>query len=161
MIRRPPRSTQAKTLFPYTTLFRSRGEERGGEGRRRGGERGDERRREGRGGEERGGGEEERERESECVRGEREREGGGGRKNEGGGGRGRQRRGFQIWVLTSFWPRSIWKFPASLHVLLSVFISPRLLSQGWGLRLFERFVNHALRIAHLLERVFEIGRAHV
>eukprot|EP01047_Picozoa_sp_COSAG01_P133999 COSAG01_NODE_64067_length_278_cov_0.418994_1_plen_51_part_01 len=22
MIRRPPRSTQAKTLFPYTTLFR-------------------------------------------------------------------------------------------------------------------------------------------
>ena len=24
MIRRPPRSTQAKTLFPYTTLFRSR-----------------------------------------------------------------------------------------------------------------------------------------
>ena len=25
MIRRPPRSTQAKTLFPYTTLFRSRG----------------------------------------------------------------------------------------------------------------------------------------
>ena len=27
MIRRPPRSTQAKTLFPYTTLFRSGGEE--------------------------------------------------------------------------------------------------------------------------------------
>ena len=27
MIRRPPRSTQAKTLFPYTTLFRSRVEE--------------------------------------------------------------------------------------------------------------------------------------
>ena len=25
MIRRPPRSTQAKTLFPYTTLFRSPG----------------------------------------------------------------------------------------------------------------------------------------
>ena len=25
MIRRPPRSTQAKTLFPYTTLFRSGG----------------------------------------------------------------------------------------------------------------------------------------
>ena len=24
MIRRPPRSTQAKTLFPYTTLLRSR-----------------------------------------------------------------------------------------------------------------------------------------
>src|SRR5216110_3744338 len=24
MIRRPPRSTQAHTLFPYTTLFRSR-----------------------------------------------------------------------------------------------------------------------------------------
>ena len=24
MIRRPPRSTQAKTLFPYTTLFRSK-----------------------------------------------------------------------------------------------------------------------------------------
>ena len=28
MIRRPPRSTQAKTLFPYTTLFRSRERER-------------------------------------------------------------------------------------------------------------------------------------
>ena len=27
MIRRPPRSTQAKTLFPYTTLFRSREEQ--------------------------------------------------------------------------------------------------------------------------------------
>ena len=27
MIRRPPRSTQAKTLFPYTTLFRSRGQQ--------------------------------------------------------------------------------------------------------------------------------------
>ena len=26
MIRRPPRSTQAKTLFPYTTLFRSQRE---------------------------------------------------------------------------------------------------------------------------------------
>ena len=26
MIRRPPRSTQAKTLFPYTTLFRSPGD---------------------------------------------------------------------------------------------------------------------------------------
>ena len=25
MIRRPPRSTQAETLFPYTTLFRSLG----------------------------------------------------------------------------------------------------------------------------------------
>jgi arsenate reductase len=25
MIRRPPRSTQPTTLFPYTTLFRSRG----------------------------------------------------------------------------------------------------------------------------------------
>src|SRR3546814_10172868 len=25
MIRRPPRSTRADTLFPYTTLFRSRG----------------------------------------------------------------------------------------------------------------------------------------
>src|SRR5256885_12349561 len=31
MIRRPPRST----LFPYTTLFRSRGERRGERGRRR------------------------------------------------------------------------------------------------------------------------------
>ena len=28
MIRRPPRSTQAKTLFPYTTLFRSRDTEK-------------------------------------------------------------------------------------------------------------------------------------
>src|SRR5213083_3761507 len=27
MIRRPPRSTQQRTLFPYTTLFRSRGPE--------------------------------------------------------------------------------------------------------------------------------------
>ena len=26
MIRRPPRSTQAMTLFPYTTLFRSGGD---------------------------------------------------------------------------------------------------------------------------------------
>src|SRR3546814_2891555 len=26
MIRRPPRSTRTDTLFPYTTLFRSRGE---------------------------------------------------------------------------------------------------------------------------------------
>jgi hypothetical protein len=26
MIRRPPRSTQPTTLFPYTTLFRSRGD---------------------------------------------------------------------------------------------------------------------------------------
>src|SRR5216117_4507273 len=26
MIRRPPRSTQGRTLFPYTTLFRSGGE---------------------------------------------------------------------------------------------------------------------------------------
>src|SRR3546814_4187146 len=28
MIRRPPRSTRTDTLFPYTTLFRSREEER-------------------------------------------------------------------------------------------------------------------------------------
>src|SRR3546814_2424467 len=28
MIRRPPRSTRTDTLFPYTTLFRSRGRER-------------------------------------------------------------------------------------------------------------------------------------
>src|SRR3546814_4341856 len=27
MIRRPPRSTRTDTLFPYTTLFRSKGEE--------------------------------------------------------------------------------------------------------------------------------------
>src|SRR3546814_3419543 len=27
MIRRPPRSTRSDTLFPYTTLFRSRGEQ--------------------------------------------------------------------------------------------------------------------------------------
>src|SRR3546814_4348284 len=27
MIRRPPRSTRTDTLFPYTTLFRSRGDE--------------------------------------------------------------------------------------------------------------------------------------
>src|SRR3546814_2785947 len=32
MIRRPPRSTRTDTLFPYTTLFRSRGR-RQGEGR--------------------------------------------------------------------------------------------------------------------------------
>src|SRR3546814_1025596 len=33
MIRRPPRSTRTDTLFPYTTLFRSRGEgDRGGPG---------------------------------------------------------------------------------------------------------------------------------
>src|SRR3546814_3488035 len=29
MIRRPPRSTRTDTLFPYTTLFRSRGDGRG------------------------------------------------------------------------------------------------------------------------------------
>src|SRR5216110_2231169 len=34
MIRRPPRSTQAHTLFPYTTLFRSRGAPAGGRTRR-------------------------------------------------------------------------------------------------------------------------------
>src|SRR3546814_9103501 len=31
MIRRPPRSTRTDTLFPYSTLFRSRGESQGGE----------------------------------------------------------------------------------------------------------------------------------
>src|SRR3546814_2396740 len=31
MIRRPPRSTRTDTLFPYTTLFRSRGREAVGE----------------------------------------------------------------------------------------------------------------------------------
>src|SRR5213596_4374090 len=36
MIRRPPRSTQDRTLFPYTTLFRSRGG-RGARGRGPGG----------------------------------------------------------------------------------------------------------------------------
>src|SRR3546814_20512885 len=29
MIRRPPRSTRTDTLFPYTTLFRSRADEQG------------------------------------------------------------------------------------------------------------------------------------
>src|SRR3546814_19480059 len=29
MIRRPPRSTRTDTLFPYTTLFRSQGRDRG------------------------------------------------------------------------------------------------------------------------------------
>src|SRR3546814_4641315 len=29
MVRRPPRSTRTDTLFPYTTLFRSRGRRRG------------------------------------------------------------------------------------------------------------------------------------
>src|SRR3546814_6416745 len=33
MIRRPPRSTRTDTLFPYTTLFRSRYLARGGFGR--------------------------------------------------------------------------------------------------------------------------------
>src|SRR3546814_4600000 len=32
MIRRPPRSTRTDTLFPYTTLFRSRGKQRRGRG---------------------------------------------------------------------------------------------------------------------------------
>src|SRR3546814_6181478 len=40
MIRRPPRSTRTETLFPYTTLFRSRaagnGEDPVGDGRRHG-----------------------------------------------------------------------------------------------------------------------------
>src|SRR3546814_3738218 len=34
MIRRPPRSTRTYTLFPYTTLFRSQGQQAGGAGRR-------------------------------------------------------------------------------------------------------------------------------
>src|SRR3546814_6859666 len=32
MIRRPPKSTRTDTLFPYTTLFRSRGGVGGGDG---------------------------------------------------------------------------------------------------------------------------------
>src|SRR3546814_11750484 len=35
MIRRPPRSTRTDTLFPYTTLFRSRAPARHGGGRDR------------------------------------------------------------------------------------------------------------------------------
>ena len=87
MIRRPPRSTQAKTLFPYTTLFRSRereryihiinptmlrDSERETESERkgeRGGERGEERRRGGR--------------EKEGRRGGRGREGGGEERRRG------------------------------------------------------------------------------
>src|SRR3546814_508023 len=38
MIRRPPRSTRTDTLFPYTTLFRSRQQRRVEIGRYRGGE---------------------------------------------------------------------------------------------------------------------------
>src|SRR3546814_3126958 len=37
MIRRPPRSTRTDTLFPYTTLFRSRVTGRAGHGAYRGG----------------------------------------------------------------------------------------------------------------------------
>src|SRR3546814_17711316 len=37
MIRRPPRSTRTDTLFPYTTLFRSRRCRKTGAQRRRGG----------------------------------------------------------------------------------------------------------------------------
>src|SRR3546814_7990489 len=33
MIRRPPRSTRTDTLFPYTTLFRSRRDQAAGDGR--------------------------------------------------------------------------------------------------------------------------------
>src|SRR5216117_4197834 len=33
MIRRPPRSTQGRTLFPYTTLFRSAGDDADGDDR--------------------------------------------------------------------------------------------------------------------------------
>src|SRR3546814_9562666 len=33
MIRRPPRSTRTDTLFPYTTLFRSVGDDPAGDGR--------------------------------------------------------------------------------------------------------------------------------
>src|SRR3546814_6495741 len=36
MIRRPPRSTRTDTLFPYTTLFRSRQVDRRGTGRLQG-----------------------------------------------------------------------------------------------------------------------------
>src|SRR3546814_3891802 len=35
MIRRPPRSTRTDTLFPYTTRFRSRGEQEGRDNARR------------------------------------------------------------------------------------------------------------------------------
>src|SRR3546814_1198143 len=38
MIRRPPRSTRTDTLFPYTTLFRSGGDQRQGEDQLREGE---------------------------------------------------------------------------------------------------------------------------
>src|SRR3546814_3950029 len=41
MIRRPPRSTRTDTLFPYTTLFRSRALRREGAGRPGGGDRDD------------------------------------------------------------------------------------------------------------------------
>src|SRR3546814_3454417 len=37
MIRRPPRSTRTDTLFPYTTLFRSRAAAAAGRARRRAG----------------------------------------------------------------------------------------------------------------------------
>src|SRR3546814_2401092 len=36
MIRRPPRSTRTDTLFPYTTLFRSRGRQLEADAQRRG-----------------------------------------------------------------------------------------------------------------------------
>src|SRR3546814_5680109 len=41
MIRRPPRSTRTDTLFPYTTLFRSRGDAAGARRRAAGLHRGD------------------------------------------------------------------------------------------------------------------------
>src|SRR3546814_7307633 len=48
MIRRPPRSTRTDTLFPYTTLFRSRFAENHPTGRDHGAEQGDAARRAGR-----------------------------------------------------------------------------------------------------------------
>src|SRR3546814_6617792 len=95
MIRLPPRSTRTDTLFPYTTLFRSRAEEEGriqedaddergdGRARRRWGRRGavcglvgaDRRRRRGRG----------RERPAAGAQG-------GGKASHGAGGRRRPRR---------------------------------------------------------------------
>src|SRR3546814_10743846 len=39
MIRRPPRSTRTDTLFPYTTLFRSRGDQHADDVGARGGQR--------------------------------------------------------------------------------------------------------------------------
>src|SRR3546814_4623804 len=90
MIRRPPRSTRTDTLFPYTTLFQSRGPR--AEEARRGQGQGDQGREEGggagRGGRRRGRGREARSSDASPPWSDHRQEGRAGRRGGRGGGRG-------------------------------------------------------------------------